>query len=239
MKEPDVARVPASAQSIPLGAVRFGDLKRLSPIGHDFGYERGTPVDRYYIEGFLARNAADIRGCVLEVGWSNYTKRFGGDRVERSDVLALDATNPDATIVGDVTQAGALPEAAFDCIIFVQTLQYLADARAAVDVLYGALKPGGVLLVTAPGIGPVGDHPGRPDRADRWPWHRVFTPLALQRLLTRRFAQHAAVIETHGNIFAATAFLYGLAVEELDTADLDFDGPRFPVTVAARASKPA
>jgi hypothetical protein len=40
-------------------------------------------------------------------------------------------------------------------------------------------------------------------------------------------------------VFAATAFLYGLAFEELDLADLDADDPRYPIIVAARAVKAA
>src|SRR4051812_41158651 len=60
---------------IPLRTIRFGDFGRLSPIGGDFGWERGTPVDRHYIEGFIAQNAADIRGRVLEVGDDRYTRR--------------------------------------------------------------------------------------------------------------------------------------------------------------------
>ena len=39
---------------VPFGSVRFGDLRRLSPISRHFGFDRGTPIDRYYIEGFLA-----------------------------------------------------------------------------------------------------------------------------------------------------------------------------------------
>src|SRR6185312_2075371 len=65
----------------PSGRVRFGDLRRTTPIASDFGYARGGPVDRYYIEGFLARHADDIRGRVLEVGDASYTHRFGGSRV--------------------------------------------------------------------------------------------------------------------------------------------------------------
>lgn len=28
----------------------FGDLKRLTPFSKNFGYERGGPIDWYYIE---------------------------------------------------------------------------------------------------------------------------------------------------------------------------------------------
>jgi SAM-dependent methyltransferase len=215
------------ALEIPLGSVRFGDLRRLSPIGRDFGYERGTPVDRYYIEGFLARNAGDIRGRVLELASNDYTRRFGDGCVERSDVLSLQTTNPKATLFGDLTHETTLPETAFDCIIFTQALQYIYDTEAAVEMLHRALKPGGVLLTTAPAISGV----------DVWPWYWTFTEPALRRLLEDRFGPLSVTVEAHGNIFAATAFLYGLAIEELDNSDLSLDDSKFAVTVAGRALK--
>jgi len=44
--------------------LRFGDLHRLSPFSRQFGFDRGTQVDRFYIESFLSRSEADIRGRV-------------------------------------------------------------------------------------------------------------------------------------------------------------------------------
>jgi glycosyltransferase involved in cell wall biosynthesis len=51
----------------PPGQVRLGDLDRLTPVSRVFGYDRGLPVDRYYIEGFLFHHANDIAGRVLEI----------------------------------------------------------------------------------------------------------------------------------------------------------------------------
>lgn len=213
---------------IPLGSVRFGDLKRLFPIGHSFGWERGTPIDRYYIEGFLVRNAENIRGRVLEAGDNRYTSRIGGARVEQSDILAVEATNGRATIVGDLTRKDTLPEAAFDCIILTQTLQYIFDLRTSVAMLYRALKPGGVLLITTPGVTAI---------EQTWSWYWTFTTTALHRLLEEPFGRDAVSVEVHGNIFAATAFLYGIATEELEFSKLNAVDSTYPVTVAARAIK--
>ena len=63
------------------------------------------------------------------------------------------------------------------------------------------------------------------------------TAAAARRLLEERFRSDAVAVEAHGNVFAATAFLYGLALEELDRSDLDVDDANFPVIVAARAIK--
>src|SRR5262245_54291746 len=87
----------------PLNSIRLGDLRRLTPVSRAYGFDRGTPVDRYYIEQFLSRHSQLIRGRVLEVGDRGYTKRFGGERVSHSDVLNVRAGIPGTTIVADLT----------------------------------------------------------------------------------------------------------------------------------------
>src|SRR4028118_2380642 len=67
------------------GKISFGDLHRKMPFSYEFGYDRGGPVDRYYIENFLSKHASSIKGRVLEIGDNEYTMRFGKERVERSD----------------------------------------------------------------------------------------------------------------------------------------------------------
>src|SRR5258708_1276969 len=58
--------MPERLWAPPLGTVKLGDFVRTRPISTSFGFDRGTPIDRYYIENFLGRNAGDIRGRVLE-----------------------------------------------------------------------------------------------------------------------------------------------------------------------------
>ena len=217
---------------IPIGSVRFGDLRRFSPISPNFGFDRGTPIDRHYIETFLSRNASDIRGRVLEIGNNRYTCQFGGANVERSDILSVEASNPNATFVGDLTEAAVLPESAFDCIVLTQTLQYIFDIRAAVATLFRALKPGGILLLTVPSVRSQVD-----GRAWGATWYWWFTSAAIRRLLEELFQPEAVTVETFGNIFVATAFHFGIALEELKLGELDPSDPEFPVIVAARATK--
>src|SRR5215210_840 len=56
------------------------------PISRSFGSDRGTPIDRYYIERFLEQNRSYVRGTCMEVQNSDYTHRFGRD-LGRVDVL--------------------------------------------------------------------------------------------------------------------------------------------------------
>jgi glycosyltransferase involved in cell wall biosynthesis len=211
--------------------VRFGDLGGTEPISRDFGFDRGTPIDRYYIERFLERHASEIVGRVLEIGGDDYTRRFGGARVTRADVLHVRPGNPRATIVGDLTDPLVLPSHGFDCIVLTQTLHLIYDVRAAVSQLHRALAPGGVVLVTVPGISQI----DRGEWGSSWFWS--FTTMSLKRLFAECFGPDEVLTEHHGNVFAATAFLQGLAVEEVQTAQLDPLDRSYPVIVGARARK--
>jgi len=106
----------------PVGWVRFGSFGRVHPISRAFGLDRGTPIDRYYVEKFLSEHAADIRGHVMEVGDDTYTRRFGGERVTHSDVLHVTLGNPQATLVGSLETGAGLGGREYDCLIITQTL---------------------------------------------------------------------------------------------------------------------
>lgn len=212
-------------------AVRFGNLRRLTPFSRVFGFDRGTPVDRYYIEGFLARNASDVRGRVLEVGDDSYTRKYGGERVDKIDVLHVTEGSSQATIIADLTKADHIPSESFDCIILTQTLHLIYDVRAAIGTLHRILKPGGVLLTTFPGISQI----DRYEWGKSWYW--AFTTLAARRMFGETFSESALSIETHGNVLAASAFLYGISMEELRKEELDFTDPDYEVTIAVRAVK--
>ena len=225
-------RLVRAAIRRPVGGVDWGDLRRTAPFSRAWGFDRGTPVDRYYIERFLAQHAADVRGRTLEVLDDTYARRYGGDRVTRADVLDIDASNPRATIVEDLARGDAIPGGAFDCIILTQTLHLVYDFHGAMRTLHRALRPGGVLLLTVPGI----------TKVDRTPeyvghWHWAFTIDSVRRLMDEHFAPTVPAVEVHGNVLAATAMLHGIAWEELTPAELDVHDPSYPVTIAVRAVK--
>ena len=214
------------------GRAVLGDLRRLTPLSSDFGYDRGLPLDRHYIESFLERQRADVQGRVLEIGEDTYTRRFGGSRVIRADVLHVDDGNPHATFVGDLANADDIPTDAFDCIILTQTLQLIYELRGALGTLHRILRPGGVLLATVPGITPVA---AESEWGPTWYWS--FTENSIRRLLGEVFSADALALETHGNVLAATAFLHGLAAGELSGEELDWRDPDYPVIITARAVK--
>jgi SAM-dependent methyltransferase len=218
--------------SPPLGMVRWGDLRRTTPISSNWGLDRGVPIDRYYIENFLSRHSQDVRGRVLAIGDAYYTYKFGATNVTQSDVLHVEEGNPEATIVGDLTDAPQIPSDTFDCFILVQTLQLIYEVRLAIKTAYRILKPGGVLLVTIPGITSLNDS----DWSKCWCWN--FTTLSAKRLLEEVFPPENIEIESFGNVLSATAFLQGLSTQEIRTDELDYRDPSYPVAIAIRAVKP-
>ncbi len=218
----------------PLGRVRFGSLRRVTSIGGDWGFERGQPVDRYYIERFLESHAADVRGHVLEIGTDMYTRRFGGDRVTRSDVLHVAESHPHVTIIADLADPDPerLPGETFDCFILTQTLHVVYDVRDALRTAHRILKPGGVLLLTAPGLGRISRYD-----MDRWGDYWRFTSRSLARLLEETFPGSDVAVRAHGNVLAAIAFLHGLSAGELDPSELEHADPDLEVLITARARK--
>ena len=211
-----------------VGAFDMGDFRRLTPISRTSGRDRGTPVDRYYIERFLEDNCSDIHGRTLEIRDDTYSRRYGGDRIVEVDVLSKTADNTEATIVADLSNAPQIASEQFDAIIFTQTLQFIYDAPAAIDTLYRLLKPGGVLLMTVPGTTSA-----RLAIAEFW----SFTERSVRALLSGPFSSDDITTMVGGNVLAAVALLEGLSFEELGTDALEYLDPDYPVTIAARAIK--
>lgn len=207
-------------------------LTRLEPVSRVFGFDRGKPVDRWYIERFLATHAADVRGRVLEVAESTYTQWYGGDDVTQSDVLYAAPGNPAATVVGDLSTGDGLPRDVYDCFVMTQTLQVIYDVAAAVRGTREVLAPDGVLLATVPGISQI----SREDRRDWGDWWR-FTSDSARRLFADAYGPGNVDVQAHGNVLSAACFLYGLAAEELSDDELTHHDPDFELLMTIRAVK--
>lgn len=215
-----------------VGRVRFGSLRRLEPISRDWGFERGRPVDRYYIESFLAEHGDDIKGRALEIVDDEYIRRFGTGVIQ-TDILHVAPGNPRATIVADLSVGDEIPSDAFDCVVLTQTIHLIYDVRPAISTVYRILKPGGVVLATMPGISQI----SRPDM-DRWGDHWRFTSRSAKSLFAETFGDDAVTVKTYGNVLAATALLYGLADRELTPDELDAWDQDYELVIGVRAMKP-
>jgi SAM-dependent methyltransferase len=218
----------------PVGMVWFGSLNRVKPISSVFGYDRGNCIDRYYIEKFLSSYGDDIRGHVLEVADDEYTKRFGTERVSKSEVLYAQEGNPKATLVADLTAADHVPPNSFDCIILTQTLQFIYDFPAAITTLHRILKPNGVLLATFPGISQISRYD-----MDRWGDYWRFTTLSARKIFERDFASESVTVKAYGNVYSAVGLLHGLAMEDVERTKLDYEDADYEVVITVRALKSA
>ena len=207
----------------------FADMDT-APLSSEWGFDRGTPIDRYYIERFLESQCGDIRGRVLEVKNSDYTRRFGRG-VTHAEVLDISTDNPLATLVADLSQPEQFPEGRYDCFVLTQTMQFIYDVQSVVRSTHRLLAPGGVLLATVPATSRIAPRYG--PTTEFW----RFTAASCARLFGDVYGERNVEVRTHGNVLAATAFLYGAALEEIPHEKLDVDDPFFPIIVSVRATR--
>ncbi len=208
----------------------LGTIGRTKPLSDSWGYDRGTPVDRYYIERFLEEHRRDIRGHVLEVKNTDYSDRYGSGVTQR-DVLDIDPSNRQATIIADLAAADGVAADQFDCFVLTQTLQFIYDIRSAIFHAHRILRPSGVLLVTVPSISRIAPRYGL--KNDYW----RFTPASCSALFGEVFGEEQVKVRAYGNVLAAIAFLAGMAHEELSRRALETRDENFPVIMTVRAVK--
>lgn len=212
--------------------VNFNDHLRTEPISRKFGFDRGYPIDRYYIDSYLKQNQNVITGSVLEIAECTYSKQFGHD-ISSYEILHYDDSNKNATIVGDLTKPETLPEERIDCFICTQTLNFIFDVPKAIEGSYKVLRKGGTLLCTVSGISQISRYD-----MDRWGDYWRFTDLSILKLMESVFGEGNVEVVTFGNALAATAFLQGLAVDDLpDTSLLDKNDKDYQITIGIKAIK--
>lgn len=210
--------------------VRFEDLARSEPVSRLFGFERGTPIDRHYIEQFVATHAQLIRGRTLEVASADYTRRFhtGATAFE---VLHVEQGHPEATIIGDLSDFEDLPAERVDCFVCTHTFNFIYEVEAAVKGAARLLAPGGTLIATLAGLAQISRYD-----MDRWGDFWRFTNASAARLFGAHFAD--VEVTTYGNVLAAKALLDGVSVEELpDRRLLERVDPDYQVVIGVRARK--
>jgi SAM-dependent methyltransferase len=208
----------------------WGNLRRTRPFSTDFGFDRGMPIDRYYLEKFLTAHAAHIRGRVLEIQMAAYGRRFG------QDVTACHSIdiNPDVrpTYVCDLAHSeDDIPSDSYDCFLMPSTLQHLRELEPALANARRIVRPGGAVIATAAGFVPL-----VPDHGSDL-WH--LTAAGWREMAQRVWPHDDVEVTAYGNCLAAIAALHGIAVEELDRHELDVVDPRYPVLIGIACVKRA
>ena len=211
-----------------LGLPRWGNLRRVQPFSENFGFDRGTAVDRYYLEKFLERHRELISGRVLEIQSPGYTSRYGQNVVESHTVDVLPEFN--STYVCDLAKSeGVIPSEYYDCFLLPNTLSVLQDIGACLAQALRVVKPGGAILASAAGLVPLTS-----DGGDYW----HLSEAGWREIAERSWPDCRVDVRSHGNCLIATAAIMGLAYEELDADELDAHDPRYPVLVTLLCRKP-
>lgn len=202
----------------------------LSPNNRTFGFSRGTPIDRYYIENWLEKNKYMIYGDVLEIAEDTYTKKYGQDRVKKSYMLHVAEDKP-PYIKGNFETGEGIKEESVDCIILTQTIPFIFDIQSAMTNIYKMLTKNGRCIITVSGISQISRYD-----MDRWGEYWRFTNLSL-RNVAEKAGFDVVEMQNYGNVKIATAMLYGLAAEELDKKELNYIDDDYQVIICATLIK--
>lgn len=136
-----------------------------------------APIPRRAILSFVSRFARTLqRGSrVLDAGAGRAPFRtlFGHCEYMSQDwTHSLHDFQPD--IVGDLQRGLSVPAGSFDAVLCTEVLEHVGDVRGVLAELHRVLRPGGLLAVTVPFVGPLHEEPHD---------HRRFTNHGLKTLL--------------------------------------------------------
>ena len=213
-----------------IGRPNWYNLRSLKPISTVFAFDRGTPIDRVYIEDFLKKNSHLIYGNTLEIAENTYSKKFGAN-IKSFEILHSIAP-PQSTIVGDLTDIKTLPENKIDCFICTQTLNFIYNYQEAVKGAYHLLKKNGVILCTVSGISQISRYD-----MDRWGDYWRFTTLSIKKVFSEIFGEENVEVDFYGNVLTSIAFIEGISAEELTEEELFFKDENYQLTIVIKAKK--
>ncbi len=200
------------------------------PVSKRFALERGTPIDRVYIESFLRANKDKIQGTVMEIADSRYTKMFGCN-VEQSLMLHLNGWGK-GVIKGSLETGEGLAANSVDCLICTQTIQFIYDIHSVIQSIHKLLKPGGAALVTAHCLGQISLYDYH-----NWGEYWRFTDQSMRKIFAECFDEGNISVQSWGNVKTAIAYQYGLCAEDLKKEDFKYHDEQFPVIVTALVKK--
>lgn len=200
--------------------------KQLHPISNKFGFDRGKPIDRYWIESLLKDNSSKIKGRVLEIVDNTYTRKFGNG-VSKSDVLDLNLKNKKANIKGNLKNVPSIKSNTYDCIILTQVLGMIDDYDAAIKECHRILKKNGHLIVTTSCFSSL-----RSGISSNY-WR--FTPASAKFVMSKYFRR--VQVSSYGNVLSGQCFWVGLSQEELTKEELEYQDPYYPCLVGVVCQK--
>jgi hypothetical protein len=103
--------------TVPIGKVDFGALRRAIPFCPDYGFTRGTPIDRYYLMQFIRRFRSLICGRTLEIGGRRENwLRYGLDSVTDYTTVDIEPASG-VDVIADAHDPRVFSKSTFDSVI--------------------------------------------------------------------------------------------------------------------------
>ena len=203
----------------------WGDLKRRFPICHQFGFTRGTPVDRYYLDKFISEIRHQVVGSVLEIGGVLQNKEiYQLSLATEYQTLEL-VFRPGVTVVGDAHDSTVIMPESVDTILLFNVLEHCHNPWVVVQNIHSWLRVGGKCFCLVPNAQKL--HSGPKDY-----WRPL--PDGMKQLF-QDFSEYN--LHIYGNPLTVLASFMGVAAEELSTQDLDDFHPDYPVSTCIAALK--
>ena len=202
-------------------------------LANDFGFKRGSPVDRFYIGQFFNINRNVLTGVCLEFGDTKYIDKYGC-RVSKKYTFnyASNSSMEGELLKGDLSRIETLPRELVDCIVCVNVLNFIYDLPLALSGLKKILKPGGKIILTVAG---AAAHISRYDM-DRWgDYWRITDKAAIK--LADEAGFKVLKVETYGNPYSCSAQLNGFSVEDLIKEKIEQSHPDYQLVVALLLEK--
>lgn len=209
---------------------REGYLEKnsIQPVSTKYGFDRGKPIDRHFIEKFIGEHKHLVKGHCLEVVDDTYIRMFGGKAVEKADVIDIFVTKQ-ASIHGDLRDlTNVVKSNTFDCIIITQTLHVNDDFESAIKECYRILKPGGTMLATFPTISPTWNL-----KINMW---RLSVKSA-NYVFSKYFDKSNIRVKGYGSKVSSLLFWTGFAIEDISPSDLEKQDESFPTLIGIKATK--
>lgn len=197
------------------------------PVSLQFATERGTPVDRYYIEKFLGNNSRFIQGDILEIEDNTYTKQFGSGNF-RSLVMDVSSESDGVDFLANLETGEGIRDGVADCFICTQTLMYIYDLASTADNIHRLLKTGGTALITCSGLSQNSRR-----CMDNYGCTYNFNVDVFRHMFADQDKFEIIDIGSYGNVKTVCAHLAGLCIEDLTEEDFSVNDKYYPLVVYA------
>ena len=209
---------------LPVGSINLGSFANGKPFCHEFGYTRGTPIDRVFLDVFIDTIRDQVYGATLEIGGRKEDKSlYRFQNAEPFETLDVEAGSG-ADHVGDAHCITLFRPGSWDSILAFNVLEHCERPWIVVSNFLYWLRPGGMAFCVVPNA-------QRLHRGPRDYWRIL--PDAASSL----FSDFEEVtILRYGNLLTSQAAMSGIAAEELHYA-MAYSDRDYPTVTCISARK--